>query len=108
MTAVAFVKDMEIPYGTFEVDDDGLLESLIEKPQYTFLVNAGLYILEPHLLDEIPEGQFFHITHLMEKIMKRSGKVGVFPINEGSWLDIGQWKEYQKTLKRYGEGITLN
>lgn len=107
MTAVAFVKEMTIPYGTFEMGSNGLLESLIEKPQFTFLVNAGLYILEPHLLKEIPKDEFFHITHLMEKIIKREGKVGVFPITEGSWLDIGQWQEYQKTLKAYGAEILL-
>ncbi len=107
MTAVAFVKEVVIPYGTFEMGKNGLLDSLAEKPRYTFLVNAGLYILEPHLLAEIPEDELFHITHLMEKIISRSGKVGVFPINEGSWLDIGQWQEYQKTLKRFGSEINL-
>ena len=107
LTAVAFIKEMEIPYGTFEVEKNGILKSLIEKPAFTFFVNAGLYILEPHLLDEIPEDEFFHITHLMENIMKRDGKIGVFPITEGSWTDIGQWKEYQKTLKRYGHEIEL-
>lgn len=103
LTAVAFVKDMKIPYGTFDVSENGVLRSLIEKPEFTFLVNAGMYILEPHLLDEIPDNEFFHITHLMEKIIARNGKVGVFPISEGSWVDIGQWKEYQKTLEKYDE-----
>lgn len=101
LTAVAFVKNMTIPYGTFEVSEKGLLESLVEKPEFTFLVNAGMYILEPHLLDEIPNNEFYHITHLMEKMIARKGKVGVFPISEGSWVDIGQWKEYQKTLEKY-------
>jgi len=105
LTAVAFVKDMKIPYGTFEVEENGILQSLVEKPEFTFLVNAGMYILEPHLLNEIPDDDFFHITHLMENIIARKGKVGVFPISEGSWLDIGQWKEYQKTLKKYGHEI---
>lgn len=107
MTAVAFVKELSLPYGTFDIDKNGFLESLIEKPKYTFLVNAGLYILEPHLFSEIPENKFFHITHLMEKIVARSGKVGIFPISEGSWLDIGQWQEYQKTLKKFGSEIIL-
>lgn len=107
LTAVAFVKDMEIPYGTFEVGEGGILKSLVEKPKLNFLVNAGMYILEPHLLDDIPENKFFHITHLMENIIARNGKVGVFPISEGSWLDIGQWKEYNRTLKKFGSEIVL-
>lgn len=94
LTAVAAVKSYAIPYGTMEIGTDGLLKSLKEKPENTYYVNAGLYILEPHLLDEIPTNTFFHITHLMEKIIARKGKVGVFPVSEGSWKDIGEWKEY--------------
>jgi len=94
LTAVAAVKSYAIPYGTMEIGADGLLKSLKEKPENTYYVNAGLYILEPHLLNEIPTNTFFHITHLMEKIIARAGKVGVFPVSEGSWKDIGEWKEY--------------
>jgi len=94
LTAVAAVKTYNIPYGTMDIGQDGLLNSLKEKPELTYYVNAGLYILEPHLLKEIPQNEFFHITHLMEKIKKRNGNVGVFPVSEGSWTDIGDWKEY--------------
>ena len=107
LTAVAFVKELTIPYGTFELESEGLLSTIKEKPKYTFLVNAGLYVLSPHVLDEIPKDRMFHITDLMNKIISRGGRVGVFPINEGSWLDIGQWKEYNRTLKRYDQEINL-
>lgn len=102
LTAVAFIKEVEIPYGTMDVNDSGYLQKLIEKPKFTYLVNAGMYLLNPDLLEEIPENEFFHITHLMEKICNRGGKVGVFPISNGSWHDIGQWEEYQKTLLQFG------
>jgi hypothetical protein len=49
-----------------------------------------MYILEPHLVNEIPEGEFYHITQLIEMIRKRKGKVGVFPVSEKSWKDIGE------------------
>jgi NDP-sugar pyrophosphorylase family protein len=57
-----------------------------------------MYILEPHLLDEIPVNTFFHLTDLIEKIRNRSGRVGVFPISEKSWVDIGEWASYSKIL----------
>lgn len=57
-----------------------------------------MYIIEPHLLNEIPENEFFHITELIEKIINRNGKVGVFPVSEGSWKDIGEWNEYLKMI----------
>jgi dTDP-glucose pyrophosphorylase len=101
LTAVAAIKTYNIPYGTMEIGNNGLLEKLVEKPENTYYVNAGLYILEPHLLDEIPDHEFFHITHLMELIMKRKGKVGVFPVSEGAWMDIGVWNNYSETQKKF-------
>ncbi len=101
LTAVAAIKPYSIPYGTMTIGEDGLLQRLNEKPEFTYYVNAGLYILEPHLLAEIPENEFFHITTLMENIMARNGKVGVFPVSEGSWMDIGQWSEYDQTQQKF-------
>jgi dTDP-glucose pyrophosphorylase/CBS domain-containing protein len=101
LTALAALRHYKIPYGTMDVGSGGVLKELKEKPELTFMVNAGVYILEPHLLDEIPENEFFHITHLMEKIMKRGGKVGVFPVSEKSWMDIGEWKEYDRTQELF-------
>lgn len=99
LTIVAALKHHSIPYGTLEVLKNGLLKSIKEKPDLTFMVNTGMYILEPNLLDEIPDNKFFHITELIEIIKNRSGRVGVFPVSEGAWLDIGEWNEYNKTQK---------
>lgn len=102
VTAVAAVKNMKIPYGTFETTENGTLLSLVEKPQFNFLINTGLYILEPECLDLIPQNKFYHITHLMESLIEKGEKVGVFPISEGAWSDIGEWKVYQETLDKMG------
>lgn len=104
LTAVAAIKSYNIPYGTMDIGKNGLLQSLSEKPEFTYYVNAGLYILEPHLLDLIPSNQFFHITDLMEQIVSNSGRVGVFPVTEGSWMDIGEWQNYNETQERFKKG----
>lgn len=98
ITIVAALKHYSIPYGTIETSENGELVSLSEKPELTYKINSGMYILEPHLLKEIPKNDFFHITHLIENIRKRKGKVGVFPVSEKSWIDIGQWDEYLKNI----------
>ena len=59
-----------------------------------------MYILEPHLINEIPTGEFYHITFLIEKLVSENRRVGVYPINEGSWTDVGNWDEY---LKQFGK-----
>lgn len=99
ITVIAALKSYSIPYGTIETGDNGQLLNIVEKPEFTFKINSGVYILEPTVLDEIPEDKFFHITHLIEKVIARKGKVGVFPVNEKSWIDIGEWKEYLEKLK---------
>lgn len=96
ITIVAALKHFKIPYGTIDTSTDGQLKSLTEKPELTFKINSGMYVLEPHLINEIPENQFFHITQLIEKLRENKRKVGVFPISEKSWIDLGNWNEYLK------------
>lgn len=98
LTIVTAVKSIRIPYGVIETGEDGLMTALSEKPELTFQVNTGVYILNPSCIDEIPEGQFFHITHLMEKIKARGGRVGCFPVSEHSWKDMGEWPEYLRMI----------
>lgn len=97
LTIVAALKNYKIPYGILDVSENGKLEGIKEKPDLTFFVNTGMYILEPHLLQEIPDNKHFDITELFEQIKNRGGKIGVFPVSEGAWMDIGNWDEYKKT-----------
>ena len=99
MTIVTMVKSFKIPYGVIETGEDGLMTALKEKPEQTYQVNTGVYILNPELIDEIPEREFFHITHLMEKVKARGGRIGCFPVSEHSWRDMGEWTEYLKMIK---------
>lgn len=98
LTIVTMVKSFKIPYGVIETGEDGLMMGLKEKPELTYNVNTGVYILNPKCIDEIPEGKFFHITDLMEKIKSRGGRVGCFPVSEHSWRDMGEWPEYLKMI----------
>jgi len=99
MTIVTMVKSFKIPYGVIETGENGLMTALKEKPEQTYQVNTGVYILNPELIDEIPEGEFFHITHLMEKVQARGGRVGCFPVSEHSCKDMGEWPEYLRMIK---------
>lgn len=98
LTIVTAVKSFRIPYGVIETGEDGLMTALKEKPELTYMINTGVYILNSGCIDEIPQGEFFHITHLMEKIKARGGRVGCFPVSEHSWKDMGEWPEYLKMI----------
>ncbi len=99
LTIVTAVKSIRIPYGVIETGEDGLMTGLQEKPEQTYMINTGVYILNSELIEEIPEGEFFHITHLMEKVKSRGGRIGCFPVSEHAWRDMGEWPEYLKMIK---------
>lgn len=98
ITIVTAVKSFKIPYGVIETGENGLMTGLTEKPEITYMINTGVYILEPHLINDIPDNELFHITHLMEKVKNRGGRVGCFPVSENSWKDMGEWPEYLKLI----------
>lgn len=100
ITIVASLKHYNIPYGICEIENGGKLINIKEKPEYDFLVNTGMYILNPGVLKCIPENEFYHITDLIEKI-KSTHKIGVYPISENSWIDIGEWVEYKKAINKF-------
>lgn len=99
ITIVSAIKRYKIPYGTIQTKENGILDKLDEKPELVFQINTGMYILEPGVLKYIPENEFFHITDLIDLIKNNLGNVGVFPIAENSWQDIGNWEDYNKILK---------
>jgi len=99
ITLVASAKQFNIPYGICELNSGGTLKRIEEKPEYNFLVNAGMYVLNPAVLELIPDNQLFHFTHLIDKIKENGGQIGVYPVSEKAWIDVGQWAEYRKALK---------
>jgi NDP-sugar pyrophosphorylase family protein len=100
VTLVASAKEYIIPYGTCLLNEDGSLSHINEKPHYDFLINTGLYVMNPNVLKLIPKNKFYHITHLIEEAKNQGKKVGVFPIDDSAWIDVGQWAEYRKAIER--------
>ena len=99
ITIVTAVKSHRIPYGVIETGNNGVMRGLTEKPELTYRINTGVYILHRELIYESPENQFFHITDLMDKVREKGGRIGCFPVTEKSWTDIGEWDEYLKLIK---------
>ena len=98
ITLVASVKPLRIPYGVCELANGGQLANIQEKPEFQFLVNTGLYVIDASVIELIPQTGMFHTTDLIESVKARGGRVGVFPIGGDAWLDTGEWTEYRKTI----------
>ena len=58
-------------------------------------------IIIQNLIDEIPKDKFYHITHLIKDAKNQGKKIGVFPVDDDDWIDIGQWAEYQKAIDKF-------
>ena len=101
ITLVSSMKNFMIPYGVCQIKDGGILRSIREKPEYDFLVNTGMYVLEPSVLSDVPRNQFYTITDLINDYLKKNEKVGVYPVSDKSWLDMGQFEELQEMIKKF-------
>jgi len=102
LTLVASLKDYKIPYGVCELEKGGSLAQIKEKPQYSFLVNTGMYVVRRDRLNLIPEDAHCDMTDFIETIKREGGSIGVFPIGENSWIDTGEWAEYRKAIDSLG------
>ena len=97
---MASAKEYVIPYGTCKLSKKGFLQKILEKPKFDFLVNIGLYVINPDLLKLIPNQKFYNMTDLIKTARKKNMQIGVYPVDEDSWTDVGQWKEYQKAVEK--------
>ena len=86
--------EFKVPYGVIEAND-GIVKMLKEKPSYNFLVNAGIYLLEPSVRKLIPPDVRFDMTDLIDQLMQTGGVVASFPIVE-YWVDIGQHDDLKR------------
>jgi dTDP-glucose pyrophosphorylase len=83
----------QIPFGCVEVINSRVVQ-LEEKPILERLVNAGIYVLNPELLKQVPR-RFFPITDLFAACLVRKHPVGAFEIEE-EWLDVGQREQLKQ------------
>jgi len=101
LTILSSFKHFQIPYGVIEFKKGGEITNIVEKPEQTQAINTGIYILNPEVLELIPESAYFDMTDLIQVLIKKGEKVVTYPVNENDYADIGQWKEYQKTINKF-------
>jgi mannose-1-phosphate guanylyltransferase len=84
-------------YGLVRTSPDGRVETFLEKPRPeeidTDLINAGLYVLEPEVLDLVPEGRAVSIEREVFPQLAAEGSVYGIAL-PGYWLDVGTPESY--------------
>jgi dTDP-glucose pyrophosphorylase len=96
ITVVSSLKKITVPYGVLTVGKEGKVTDMEEKPQFSYFINTGMYIVNPEYLELIPLDKVFHMTDLVELMMTKGKHVGTYPISENSFLDMGQFEEMER------------
>ncbi len=89
-----------IPYGVVETDGNRVA-GLVEKPVNSCTINAGVYCLNPGVIEYISGNEYFDITTLVDTCIQKGGRAGGYDI-KGYWTDIGQIEDYNRANLDYG------
>lgn len=102
MTVAGATFVSHVPYGILETSRQHLL-SIEEKPDRSELCNAGMYVLEPHVLRLLAAGAHADMPDLIATVLAAGMSVNVFPILE-KWFDIGGPAEFERILVQFATG----
>lgn len=106
VTIVSALRNTSIPYGVIHAKENGVITSMEEKPVISHFINTGMYVVNPNCIGMIPKNTFFHMTDLSDLVMKAGMQVGMYPIGENAYLDMGEFEEMKKMEERISEGYT--
>ena len=99
LTVAARAYALQVPYGVIR-GSGPRVTSMVEKPTLDFFVNAGIYVVEPQVIEHVPRGREFDMPDLIGKLLASGGLVVSFPVVE-YWLDIGSPTDYAEARARF-------
>ena len=97
--------DIEVPYGVVSIEDNHIVD-IEEKPVNKFFVNAGIYVLNPSILEMIGKNSHLDMTSLFSDVLERKYSTSAFPIRE-YWLDIGRIEDFDKATRDFANGFDI-
>ena len=104
ITMVCALKNITIPYGVVNADSKNVLTSIDEKPEFSFLTNTAMYVVEPSILKDLKKNEKIDFPDFIRKKMGKGKKIGVYSLPEDEWLDMGVMSELEKMrIRLYGE-----
>lgn len=102
ITMVCSLKNFMIPYGVVNIGEDGTIASMQEKPNMSFFTNTGCYFVEPEVIADLEYNEPADFPTIIENYMNEGKRIGIYPIGEEAWLDMGQLDELEKMKARLG------
>ncbi|MEG1895239.1 MAG: sugar phosphate nucleotidyltransferase [Oscillospiraceae bacterium] len=100
ITVVCALKHVTIPYGVFTLKDNGEIDNITEKPTMNFLTNTGFYVVDKRVIEDLQENKVISFPEIIDFYRAKGEKVGVYPVSENSWMDMGQLEELEAMRRR--------
>lgn len=100
LTVVGTIQHHKIPYGIIHFEKEGKIKNIEEKPERDLTVNTGVYVLNKRVLRHIPRNEIFDMPDLIHVLLEKDIKVGVYPVSQQSYVDVGQWEEYIESIRK--------
>lgn len=100
VTIVCSLKNFEIPYGIVNFAEGGEIESFVEKPAMSFFTNTGYYICEKEIFNYVSYNEKIGMPDIVDRMRVAGLKIGIYPISENAWLDMGQFDSMESMERR--------
>ena len=101
ITMVVAKQNIQVPYGVVKFDNDYHIESMEEKPKISYYTNTGCYIVEPSVISEFINKENIGFPDIITRCKSKGLKVGVYPITEESFIDMGEIDKLSKANNLY-------
>lgn len=89
-----------VPYGVVQIDEQNNYKAVTEKPDFEYLINTGVYIVNSQVIDELPENTAIGFPSIIEKYKKQGKKIGCYIVRESAYMDMGQLEEMEKMKEK--------
>ena len=84
--------EFQVPYGVINIDKERL-KGIDEKPSQKFFINAGIYVVEPSIIQKVNNNEYIDMPTLLDEMIEDGIEINVFPIHE-YWLDVGKIDDF--------------
>ncbi|MDA8991317.1 nucleotidyltransferase family protein [Opitutales bacterium] len=88
-----------LDYGVLDLQEDGKVKGITEKPTFSYQVNAGIYIFNPEVIQLVEQDSYLDMPCLFRKILKLNHNVQSFEISD-YWVDIGKKNDLFKVMEK--------
>jgi NDP-mannose synthase len=100
LTIATHKRSIKIDYGIMDLDETSRVRGFEEKPEIVSPVSMGIYVMEPDVLDYIPEGTYFDFPDLVQALLAEERRVGAY-LYDGLWFDIGRQEDYERAVEAW-------